>query len=294
MPFAATPPPWQRLGPEEPRYRLLAGENLYLHHAALAEAMVARLSTIRGVRAVIGLGSLGRGFGDVWSDVDLAVLGTGPAIRRLPTGESWLAGVSVDVFVIDLSAAPPERWDDARRQAVGEGVLLHCADADLRAKLRRTVRLGAAERSARISGTLLRLGWLGFCPRAWVGQVRHGYLWPLPHDLWIRRGDLPSAHATADQALALALQLLFLVNARFPPDAKWLRFLAPGLSWLPEGADQLLETAETAPRDEDGFATRADAVLRLIETAAERLETGGELPSDIYRSYVRSSPEYAV
>jgi hypothetical protein len=135
---------------------------------------------------------------------------------------------------------------------------------------------------------------LGFCPRAWVGQVRHGYLWPLPHDLWIRRGHLPSAHATADQALALALQLLFLVNARLPPDPKWLRFLAPGLPWLPEGAGGLLETAEAAPRDQAGFATRSDAILRLVEAASERLEAGRELAADIYRSYLSSSPEYAV
>jgi GNAT superfamily N-acetyltransferase len=285
---------WPRLGPDEPRYRLLSGENLFLHHAAMAEALVEQLAAVRGVQAILGLGSIGRGFGDVWSDVDLAVLGTGPAVRRLPVGESWVAGVSVDLFVVDLAASPLDRWDDARRQAVGEGVILHCSDPALAARLRRIVRLRAAEQSARVSGTLLKLGWLGFCPRTWVGHVRHGYLWPLPHDLWLRRGHLPSAHATADQALALALQLLFLVNGRLPPDPKWLRFLAPGLSWLPDGIEGLLYTAENSTRDDPGFATRADAILRMVEATTHRLEAHGELATDLYRSYLKLSPEYAV
>jgi len=108
--------PFVRLGPPESCYKLLQGKNLYLYHVAVAEAIADRISNLSGVEIVLGLGSLSRGFADEWSDVDIAVLGRGHGLRRLWRGERSFAGLSIDLFVIDLDAAPPSKWDSSRRQ----------------------------------------------------------------------------------------------------------------------------------------------------------------------------------
>jgi len=71
-----------------------------------------------------------------------------------------------------------------RRQAFSEGVVLWTRDSSLVLKIRRSVRLGTDERASGVRETLLRLGWMGLCPRAWMGRTIHGYRWALPPDLW--------------------------------------------------------------------------------------------------------------
>jgi GNAT superfamily N-acetyltransferase len=285
-------PPFRRFTPCDPAYAHVQGENLFLHHVALAEVLVRQVRRRPCVEAIVGLGSLGRGFADRWSDIDLAILGRGTGLRRLPHGERWLAGTSIDFYVVDLDRSPPAVWDESRRQALGEGVVLFARGRDLLRSLRRVLRLGARERKHLIRELVLKIGWLGFEPRSWYNQVRCGYLWSLPHDLWLQRGDLASAHATVDQALGHAFELLFVLNGRLVPDLKWRRFLVAGLPWLPADFASLLQQAEQPARDRAGFSMRAEAVLAIIERTLGRLEEAGELGEDLYRAFLRSSPDY--
>lgn len=284
--------PLRRLSSPEPRYALLRGENIYLHHVAVAEALVEEMRKAPGVEVVLGLGSLSRGFADEWSDIDLAVLGRGSGLKRFWRGERWLAGLSVDLFVVDLDAAPPSEWDDSRRQAFEESVVLFRRDPSVIEALRRAVCLGKRERSGKIRETLLRIGWLGFAPRAWYSHREYGYIWSLPHDLWIRRGSVVSAHATLDQALDHTLQLLFLTNGRHIPDPKWRRYLAPGLPWLPADFNSLIKKVDEGQRNDHGFQPRAEAVLTLIERTVQHLEDTGEISGDLYKVYLRTSSDY--
>jgi predicted nucleotidyltransferase len=284
--------PFWRLSSPEPRYERLHGANIYLHHVAVAEALTEKMRRISGVEAILGLGSLSRGFADEWSDVDLAVLGRGRGLRGLWHGERWLAGLSIDLFVVDLDRAPPAKWDNSRRQAFEESVVLFSRDTSVVRALRRAGRLGKKERIEKIRETLLKLGWLGFEPRTWYGQCKYGYVWSLPHDLWFRRGSVASAHMTVDQAVDYALQLLFLTNGRRVPDPKWRRYLAPGLPWLPADFNSLLERVEKDRRDDHGFRSRAESVLWIIEQTVQYLEETGAIGDDLYQTYLRVSPEY--
>jgi hypothetical protein len=112
-------------------YTLLQGENMYLHHAALALALTHSLQELPSVQAILGLGSLSRNFADSWSDLDLAVLGSGPDLAQLWRGERNLAGIDVDLFVVNLESSPPNTWDDSRLQAFEESVLLFARDASI-------------------------------------------------------------------------------------------------------------------------------------------------------------------
>jgi predicted nucleotidyltransferase len=266
---------------------------MYLHHAALAEALTHSLQELPGVQAILGLGSLARNFADSWSDLDLAVLGSGPDLTQLWRGERSLAGIDVDLFVVDLESSPPETWDDSRLQAFEESVLLFARDTSIIQLLQQAVRFDEQEQNRKIREIVLMLGWIGFQPRAWSDLHKYGYLWSVPYDLWMRRGSTASAHATVDRALDLTVQLLFLTNRQRIPDVKWRRFLVPHLPWLPPHFASLLEQVETGMRNEDGFLSRATAVLTIVEGVVSYLEEIGRISGDLYQTYLRTAPDYA-
>ena len=273
-------------------YDLLRGPNLFLDHLAAADSLSARLSLLDGVQAVLGLGSLGRGFADEHSDLDLAVLGDAATFEGLWRGETWMSGIDIDLFGVDLGASPPESWDTARRQAFGEGVALFVRSPAILRTLSTAVSMNRGEQSGRIQEALLKLGWLGYGPSRWQGRSMKGYLWSLPPDLWDRRGSFACAHVTIDQGLDASLQLLFLLNGELPPDPKWRRFLAEGLDWTPRRLARCIAEVETAPRTRSGIAARRSALLGIVDALAEHAERTGHLSGDIYRNYLERSPDY--
>lgn len=284
--------PFPRLGALATRYGALRGENLYLQHVAIAEALVDVIKHQPNVDIILGLGSIGRGFGDEWSDIDIAILGNGSARKAFWRGERWLAGVCVDVFVVDLEVAPPSVWDSNRKQAFEEGVILYSRNERSQQSLKRALRLRRVERQTAVVDVLFKLGWLGFAPRSWFMKKRYGYLWSLPPDEWLRRGCVASAHATVERVVDMFLELLFLVNGLRIPDPKWRRFLVTGLAWQPIRLEQRLTRIESAAPDRPGYRAKVAVVLGLIEETVTRLERLGLLAGDLYSELLRSSPDY--
>jgi RimJ/RimL family protein N-acetyltransferase len=284
--------PLPRLGRTEPLYARLSGETHYLHHVALAEALAEGMRRRARPDLILGLGSLARGFADAWSDLDIAVVGPARGIARLWRGERWFAGVSLDLHGVDPAAAPAHTWDDGRREALQESVVLWSRTPGAGAALARAVRLREPERKRRMRELVFKIGWSGFEPLGWFDRPRHGYRWALPHDLWMRRGCADSAHATIDRVLDHLLELLFLMNKRHAPDPKWRRYLATGLAWLPAHFEQRLAVIERGPRGKVGFARRASAMLAAVEATTDRLIAEGILDADIYTPYLRTSGEY--
>lgn len=279
--------------PLSPGFAVLRGRNVAAQHIALGEAAAMALRTVEGVQLVLGLGSIGRGFGDANSDVDLFVVGRGPSLRTIPNGERWLGGHDFDVFVFDLDEAPYAQWPDDRRQAIGEGAVLWAASSRAVAELRRAIRPRISELKARVAEALLSLSWIGFHPPSLAGRKELGYYWILPHDLWLHRGHVPSAHGSIDEAVGFLFALIFLANGQFLAPHKWRRYLVEWLVWTPADLRARIETIERAPRDEQAFAARAKDVLALIEETFERLKELRLLPRDVYRSFQRSTPDYS-
>ncbi len=274
-----------------PSYAKLRGENCYLHHLTIADALASTFARRPGVEAVLGLGSLARGFADAFSDLDLGLIGRGLAAPPW-RGERWICGVSVDLYAIDLERAPVRHWDPTRKQAFEESVVLHASAGFRLAPFRRALRLGARERREAVCERLFQIGWLGFAPRRWFGETVRNYRWISPHDLWLRRGSLASAHLTIDRAFEIALELRFLLDGRRPPDAKWRRYLLADLSRSPARSSTLLGEIERSARDPRGFERRAQALLTWIDELVREFERRGELPEDMYRSLLRVAPEY--
>jgi RimJ/RimL family protein N-acetyltransferase len=283
--------PFRRFSPWDSLFGALRGENIFLHHVALAESLADWFVAIPGVEIVLGLGSLSHGFADWDSDLDLAILCRGGTVdERLWIGERWMAGLCVDLSVVDFELSPPLSWDRGRRQAFHEGVILH-GDGDL-AWLKDHVKLSSAERSARMVELLLEMGWIGFQPSAWSGREVHGYRWAASHDLWLRRGCLAAAQAAVDQALEAAIQLIYYLNWRHPPHPKWRRFLVLGLPWLPEGFNDLIAAAEARSPDERNFHDRSAAIFLMVTAIADELERTGQFTNDIYRRFLVAQTSY--
>jgi hypothetical protein len=285
--------PLQSVQPQSPGFAALPGRNVAAQHIALGEAAAMALRTVEGVQLVLGLGSIGRGFGDANSDVDLFVIGRGSSLRAIPSGERWLGGHDFDVFVFDLDEAPYAQWTDDRRQAISEGAVLWAANSQAVLELRRAIRPRTSELKARAAEALLSLSWIGFHPPSLAGRKELGYYWILPHDLWLQRGHVPSAHGSIDEAVGFLFALIFLANRQFLASHKWRRYLVEWLAWTPPDLGARIEKIERASRDEQAFAARAQDVLTLIEETFERLKELRLLPRDVYRSFRRSTPDYS-
>lgn len=290
---------WTRFTPRFPHllrnalsYAPLKGTNRVCEQIAVAEIVAERFSRVRGVHAVLGLGSIARGFADRFSDIDLFVMGRGSSLRALPTGEHWIAGNDLDIFVIDVAKQPYDTWDLSRRQAVSEAVVLYQRDPHSLAALRRHIALHREECRRRVSEALLQLGWIGFHPRSLDGQSRYGYKWVGTADAWISRGDVASAHHTVDRASAWMMELLFLANKRLLPDPKWQRFVVRSLPWLPAQFEQRLTAVEDARRRHADFYTRATKLFALIDDVFARLEQRRLVPADVYGTYLSMSDVY--
>ena len=283
--------PWRRLSPKRQSYLKVRGPNVFFHHIALAESLIEQFAAAPGALAILGQGSLARGFADSFSDLDLVLVGKG--LSEVPwRGERWLAGVSVDLYVVDLQSARPQGWGSVCKQAFQESAVLWSSAAfDLRA-FSDALALKKRERRDAICELIFKMGWLGFSPSRWFGKVVRGYRWSLPHDLWLRRGSLASAHTTVDRVLDYLLELLFFLNGERPPDAKWRRYLVTDLPFTPSGfAKQLVRVEQTA-RDERGFTVRAKALRACIDATVEELEARGDLAANLYPTLLRVSTEY--
>jgi hypothetical protein len=280
--------PVHRFSYRSPSARLPLHEDLYFHHLAIAEAIAERLRHIQGIEAVLSLGSIAHRFADFWSDLDLGILGRGSGLLQIRPGEHRLAGLSIDLFVVDFETSPPQNWEIERRQAFEEAVVLYAAKPELLASVRKAVRLTEIERVGRIGELLLELGWIGFQPRSWYGGTRYGYTWEVPYDLWIHRGSIESGHATVYRALDLVLQLIFLANGRHVPDAKWRRYLVGGLDWLPDDFEALMRRVETCEPSHESFEARARSLLDIVDRLVACLGNRGLIAKDLYADYLRS------
>lgn len=257
-------------------------------------ALARKLSDLPGIDAVIGLGSIGRHFADDSSDIDLMVLGRGPSVIQLQTGEHFVAGTSVDVFAVDLESAPVNSWSRERREAVLEGVVLFASsNFDVR-RLAKDCQLSPIERRLLVCDAFLRLGWIGFQPPEWDGRLLYGYKWTLAPNVWEQRGCLDCAHQTVDDAFELALQALYAINHVHLPDRKWRLFLASGLQWQPMRFGAELKSVLRPARTSDTYASRVRAVRRIVSSIGKEAARRRLISGDIYAFWRQSADDYAT
>lgn len=284
--------PFRRLKPKYEAYTNLKGANFYQHQLAIVEQLISDVKFDKNIYAVLGLGSVSREFGDIWSDIDLMIIGNKNIFNKYWIGEKWIKGFSVDLFLIDIESSPISSWDDSRKQAVGEGVILYSHNTKLIKDLSRTIRISEKEKQFKVAERILGIGWQGFHPKSWFNKEVYGYYWSLPSDLWITRGSMIAAHSSLNFSFQMLVELIFFINDELPPDKKWLYFVVNDLNWLPVNFGKQFFHFLSLPANDSSFNIKSKIFYSLFNSVFLKLKRSNLIHKNLYKIYLNNIKEY--
>lgn len=191
------------------------------------------------VVGVAFLGAIPRGYFDAFADIDVAVFPKRGADIPPPEKFTRVEGIEIQCWWSDYETERAAPWDMAKRWTYSQREIVHDPQGKLLEMLEEKVPLAAEERK--------RLILSGYILSEWYANRLA--------DLWIARGSPAGAHQMIHFGLDRFLELLFVLNGRLVPDAKWRIFLAEKLPRLPER-----------------FPERIASILTLSEISREELE----------------------
>lgn len=264
--------------------------NVLSRQRKVAERFIAPLKKNPKVLGIAFLGSLARHSGDLHSDIDIAIF-SADRLDDLHRGESKMDGWTLDVYNVAINSGWVG-WSDPQREAYAECELVHDPRGDVALFLSGALAYSPQLKTTRAVEILLQLGWNGFSYSPAQGRHWKGYLWELPSDLWIQRGSPSNAFYVLRQSFELVVSLLYVINCRWLPDAKWRLLKTNNLSWTPPGwseCQQELLTASTL--DEPTFRQKAAILQRTVDLCYERLMP--DLPQDMYALFMEISRDYS-
>lgn len=265
-------------------YGLAKAANLFTSHLALGIYFSQRLLRKNdGPMICLGTGSIPRGFADSNSDVDLFIIHKKDSYpKHIEYGEHIFRGISLDIKTA-LDNDDLDKWNMVRRWHLLEGVSLFSTNPKLIGEYSSKLGLTRASQINHIQCLVMHMGWIGFQPTNWQNRTIHGYNWPTKPDVWISRGYDELSNRVVSRAFDLMVNLLFLVNDRPYPGAKWKYFLVTKLQWLPEKFienTKLLFPTGGAVLPPD---TQVAVLLELVDSVFERLDEKKLLLNNIYQ-----------
>jgi len=218
----------------------LKGKNQIKRFRQVAEGLVSKIVLFEGVRGVVFIGGLVRGFADRFSDVDIIVFlsrrdeRVRRKIRDLGADGQRRFGIDVDLEVHFLEDFKRWKWDEVDKWEFSRAEIAFDPKGEIRKVFREKLRVPKdfwIKRTA-VCGEYLK--WYCCPPKEEVGTVAES---------WIERGDLISAHYCLNYAVDLLVRIVFALNRKFLPAPKWRIFYSYGLKWLPENYKRLLGEA---------------------------------------------------
>ena len=183
-----------------------------------------------GVLGITLNGGLARGFGDVFSEIDLTIYLTDEAFEaykkgtiRIHSGIIKIQGVIYDVKVVALQHEATRKWSP-----ITELWDLSFAKIvyDTEGKIENFIseKLDKDNLAQTLSGTMFAAWW-------------H---FKLACDIWLNRQDVYQGHFVLNEGLKPLLQSLYLVNQQYVPHEKWIVHHLRDLE-LPEEFDTLIK-----------------------------------------------------
>jgi hypothetical protein len=105
-------------------------------------------------------------------------------------------------------------------------------------------------------------------------------------EVWIKRGDLTSAHYCLNYAVELIIKLVFALNEEFFPSPKWRIFHSYSLKWLPKNYKRLIKEAlRTDDLYLENFKKRLDALQKLGREIYKKIEEDMGLDAELISKY---------
>ncbi|MGE5571462.1 MAG: hypothetical protein ACM3ZU_00370 [Bacteroidota bacterium] len=253
----------------------------------LAIGMLTQVVGNARVSAIAFQGGLGRGWVDTLSDVDLLLAFESEDLaREAPRGEFLIGGLKWSIYHVCFDKVQAARWKDKQRYVYAyETDILEDRDGRL-AALCRAARLSDDEQTERIVYFVKKIGNRGITYGGIMDAEWLGIRWSDHPDLWVQRGDLYSAHMRLNQVTELLVNLVFAINGRPVPSAKWKHHLVRKLPWVPADLTPRLETlAMISGFSPSEFARRRDVATGLLNECVDEALRRGLLPADMGAYY---------
>lgn len=196
----------------------LKGNTQLNKHRKIAEHLVAAASKFKSVVGILYTGSLVRGFADRYSDIDVIVVvrKKNDRLARIlwneALNEQRREVVHMDFLVFSLIELKRRRWTELDRYDYGLTQIVYDPKGLVADLLREKLHVPRDFWTRRIVVNAIYLQW--YCCAFSEEE-------PSLAEVWVKRGDLISAHYCVNYSLEVFVKLLFAMNHEFLPPPKW-------------------------------------------------------------------------
>ncbi|MEM3616642.1 MAG: DUF4037 domain-containing protein [Candidatus Bathyarchaeia archaeon] len=255
----------------------LEGKNRIKKFRKIAADFASKIAAHEGVAGILFLGGLVRGFADEFSDLDVVVLlknrdeDLKRKLVRLWRDAERRHRIEIDFEIHFIEDFKAYGWDDADRWEFSKAKVVFDPDGEARKVLEEKLRVSENFWKKRIVVCAEYLKWY-CCPvRKGSGTVV---------EVWIKRGDITSAHYCLNYGVELLIRLIFALNREFLPAPKWRLFYSYGLKWLPKNYRRLIKEAlGTGELSLVNFEKRLRALQALGQEVFRKIE--GDMGLDV-------------
>ena len=215
----------------------LKGENRIRKLRRIADEFTSRIASYEGVAGIAFHGALTRGFADEFSDIDIMIFLSKKDTRLRKhicdegIKEERLSRTNMDLEVHFLEEFKKVKWGEAEKWDYSKATIVYDPKGEISEVFNQKLRVPKAYWLKRIVICSEYLKW---------------YCCPVKEDVdtmakvWIKRGDLISAHYCLNYGIDLLVRVIFALNREFLPAPKWRMFYSYKLRWLPEDYEKLV------------------------------------------------------
>jgi predicted nucleotidyltransferase len=218
----------------------LKGKNRVRKLKQVAEELASRIASYEEVAGIAFHGALTRGFADEFSDIDVMVFLSKKNtwlrkhIYEMGIEEERRSGTSMDLEVHFLEEFMKWKWGEAEKRDLSKAKIVYDSKGEISKVFNQKLRVHKDFWLRRIVICGEYLKWYCCPPREDVGTMA---------EVWVKRGDLISAHYCLNYGVYLLVRVIFALNKEFLPAPKWRMFYSYRLKWLPEDYVKLLKEA---------------------------------------------------
>ncbi|MEM3153769.1 MAG: nucleotidyltransferase domain-containing protein [Candidatus Bathyarchaeia archaeon] len=261
----------------------LKGINRIARFRRVAADFASQIAAHKGVAGILFLGGLARGFADEFSDLDVLVLlkNRDEDLKRKLVG-IWRDAerrhrIEIDFEIHFIEDFKAYSWDDADRWEFLKAKIVFDPEGEAKKVLDEKLKVSENFWKKRVVVCAEYLKWY-CCP------VRKGS--STVAEVWIKRGDLTSAHYCLNYGVELLIRLIFALNKEFWPAPKWRLFHSYSLKWLPKNYSRLIrEALGTGELSLMDFERRLRALQVLGREVFRKIEEDMGLDADLISKF---------
>lgn len=181
------------------------------------------------VVGIVFLGAIVRGYFDNFADIDIAIFKK--AGTEFPITEKFLKieDIEVQIWLSDYESEISNSWDMARRWTYSQSKIFFDPQGKIARLIAEKVPLTPDERKWLLMSGLTLSEWC-------INRLT---------ELWVKRGNIISAHHMFAQGINCFFDALFSFNNELVPDMKWQYYCVEQLEKLPQSFQERIKDIMT-------------------------------------------------